>query len=389
MAEKFVMTKEKVLKAAGVTDAEITAIKTADATTAVNTLDAIYNKLMSFVATQRVEMANLNNPLRVFEKSYASLNGGKLNGMFQEILLQPRAKGTNGLYGGKAVVENTVRNPYTSPDFGTDPLTYVYRVNSKIERYVEYNRDAFRMALMEGSLNDFIGGQIAMLEVEGAGSRYAIENNVLNCENYQYDNYANVPVFEDAATLNEFMHKVWKMQSFPESNMEFKRVKYNTTRQNPELFFVLNSEFAFKFAQDFTFKQYLKPFLYRSEDSDNYGVQAEWSRIVEVDKLTPTTLAANAVLDPLNMTAATLPANTELVGRIIDWNAVKFGLGLKSAVSYPLSSRVSHYDESQDACFDMCPAYVNVPILINKNTFDSHRKIHIIDDTPATPPAQP
>lgn len=73
MPNKHVMSTEEVLTAAGVSSEEITAIKTADATTAVNTLDAIFNKLMSFVASQRVEKANLNNPLRVFEKVMRNL----------------------------------------------------------------------------------------------------------------------------------------------------------------------------------------------------------------------------------------------------------------------------------------------------------------------------
>ena len=377
MASKMLMTNEEVLTAAGVTAQEIAAIKTADATTAVNTLDAIHNKLMSFVSTQRVEKANLNNPLRVFEKSYAAHNGGSFNGMFQEILVQARDKGADGLYGGKAVVEKTVRNPFATQDFGKTPLSYVYGVNAKIERFLEYNRQAFRMALMEGSLTAYISDKVAVIEAEGDGSRYAIENNVLNCEAFQYDDYANVPLFEDPEALNKFMHKVWKMQAFPEKNMDYKREKFNTTRKSPELFFVFDSEFAFEFAQDFTFKQYLKPFLFRSEDSDDYGTQSgEWSRVVEVDALTPTKLAANAVLDPLNMTAATLPANAKLVGRIVDWSAVKFGIGTKESVSYPLSASMSHYDERQDYCFNMCPAYVNVPILIDTTKFNAHRVIY-------------
>lgn len=382
MPNKHVMSTEEVLTAAGVSSEEITAIKTADATTAVNTLDAIFNKLMSFVASQRVEKANLNNPLRVFEKGYAEFNNGKFNGLFQEILVQARDKGADNLYGGKSVVEKTVRNPFTTQDWGKEPLSYVYGINTKIERFLEYNRQAFLMALKENALGEFISSMIAVIEAESTGSRYIIENNVLNCERYQYDTYANAEVFTDAASLNAFMHKVWKMQDFPESNMQFKKVKYNTTRKNPELFFVLDSEFAFDMAQKFTFKQYLKPFLYRSEDSDNYGVQAEFSRIVEVDKLTATTLAANAVLDPLKMTAATLPTDTKLVGRIVDWNAVKFGIGMKNSVTYPLSASVSHYDERQDYCFDMCDAYVNVPILINTKTFVADRIISIKDTTP-------
>lgn len=377
MARKHLMTNEEVLTAAGVSESEIAAIKTADATTAVNTLDAIFNKLMSFVSTQRVEKANLNNPLRVFEKSYAEHNGGSFNGMFQEILVPARDKGDDALYGGKAVAEKSVRNPFATQDFGKAPLSYVYGVNAKIERFLETNREAFRMALMEGTLADFIGEKIAVIEAEGTGSRYVIENNVLNCERFQYDDYSKVPVFSDPETLNAYLHKVWKSQDYPEKNMLYKRDKFNTTRNSPELFFVFDSDFMFDFAQKFTFKQYLKPFLFRSEDSDDYGTQSgEWSRVVEVDELTPTTLAANAVLDPLNMTKATLPANAKLVGRIVDWAAVKFGIGNKVSVSYPLSASMSHYDERQDYCFDMCPAYVNVPILIDTTKFDAHRIIY-------------
>ena len=154
---------------------------------------------------------------------------------------------------------------------------------------------------------------------------------------------------------------------------------------------MLEDDFAFKFAQDFQYKQYLKPFVYRSEDSDTYGAQIkEESNIITVDALTPTTLATiegtnpplYQLLDPLNTTPATLPEGTRLIGRIVDFQACKFGVGMKTSVDYPLNSRVSHYDETQDLCLNMCDAYVNVPLLVSEN-FDANRKIHIINDTPA------
>lgn len=98
------MSNEKVLKAAGVTDEEITAINTADANVIVNTLEPIFNKLMSYVQIQRVEVARLDNPLRGLEKGYAAMNGGSLNGMFQEVLVQARDKGADNLYGREEIM---------------------------------------------------------------------------------------------------------------------------------------------------------------------------------------------------------------------------------------------------------------------------------------------
>lgn len=104
-------------------------------------------------------------------------------------------------------------------------------------------------------------------------------------------------------------------------------------------------------------------------------MQEERSRIIEVDALNPTTLAANTNLDPMNMTAATITGG-KLIGRIVDFNAVKFGLGFKSAISKPLNARTTYYNEIQDYCFDMCPAYVNVPLVI-ADDFKSDRIISV------------
>lgn len=388
MPQTQLMTNEQVLKAAGVTDDMITAIKTADATTAVNTLDQVYKILMSFVSEQRIEWANLRNPLESLEKGYAVFNGGSLNGMFQETLIPPNAKGADGLYNGKAHVVANAPNPWDNQYYGTTPIQYTYGINCTIDRHVDQERNAFLMFLKEYSLIDFMKSSIQILEANGNGSRYAIENNVLNCEAFQYKTYATCPVWSNAADLNAFMYKVYKMQSFPESNMQYKKTPFNTTRRNGDLVFVLDSEFAFEFASKFQFSSYLKPFMYKTTDRDGYETQAERSRVIEVDALTPTQLPAGStgdVFDPLKLTAATLPANTKLVGRIIDVNATKFGIGAFDATSFPLSARVMHYDESRDYVFNMCPAYVNVPILISDD-FKADRIISIVDTTPAPDP---
>lgn len=375
MPKTQLMTNESVLLAAGVTAAQITAIKSSNSTTAVNTLDAIYNILMSFVASQRLEIANLNNPLRVFEKGYADLNNGNLNGMFQEIFVQARDIGTNKLYGGVSREVKKPRNPFSSQDYGKEPIQFTYGVNAKIDRYLEYNREDFKMALMNETLIDFISDKIAVLESENSGSRYAIENNVLNCERYQYLTYAAAPTFTNGYDFNEFVNKVMKSQNFPETNMTYKKIKFNTTRKTGGLCLVLESDFIFKFAERFQAKSFLKPIIFKSEDKDTFGTTSEIDNIIEVDNLTPTTLAENAILNPLKITVATLPANTKLIGRIIDFNATKFGIGSKTSVTYPLDSRISHYDETTDYCFDMCGAYVNVPLLIS-STFNYDRKFY-------------
>lgn len=376
----FLLSNKNVLKAAGVADDEIAKINTADANVVVNTLDPIFNKLMSYIQTIRVKVARLNNPLKGLESSYAALNGGELNGMFEEVLVPARDKGANGLYGAQNYSPKTIVNPYTTQDFGKDPLSYLYKINTKIERYLDWNAADMLMALKKDSLYQFVEGKAATLEAEDNATSYIIENNVLNCEEFQYDTYANVTKFKTAAELNAFMHKVFAMQRYPESNMEYKKVKFNTTRGTGEFVLILDTQFAFDFAQKFTYKQYLKPFLFRSDDSDDYGIQEERSRIIELDALTPTTLAANTNLDPLNMTNVTI-TDGKLIGRIVDFNAVKFGIGFKSAISKPLNARTTYYNEIQDYCFDMCPAYVNVPLVI-ANDFESDRKIHIVNDTP-------
>lgn len=380
MAKTQFMSNEAVLLAAGVTQEQINQVKTADSTVAVNTLDAIHNTLMSFVSTQRIEAANLRNPLASLEKGYAAFNGGKMNGFFQDTLVPVRAKGDNNLYGGKAYNPATpATNPWTDQNYGENPIQFTYGVNTKIERALTYDRNDFLMALNNEALGDYIAAKLATLEAENNGSRYAIENGVLNCEKFQYMDYASAPSFSNAADLNSFMHKVYKSQDFPETNIEYKRIKFNTTRRNSELVFILDSEFAFDFAQKFTFKQYLKPFLYRSEDSDTYGTEAERSRIIEVDKLTPTTAANTEVIDPLNMTPAVIPNGKKLIGRIVDFNAVKFGVGMKNAITQPLDARKSRYQEISDYVFNMCGAYVNVPLLIDAD-FNFDRIIHTVSE---------
>lgn len=391
MPKTQLMTNEQVLKAAGVTDTMIQAIKTADSDIAVNTLDAVYKILMSFVSEQRIEWANLRNPLDIFEKGYAVFNGGELNGMFQETLIPPNAKGTDGLYGGKAHVVASAQDPWDNQYYGTTPIQYTYGINCSIDRHVDQERQAFLMFLKRYSLIDFMKSGIQILEANGNGSRYAIENNVLNCEAFQYLPYADVPVFENAADLNAFMHKVYKMQSFPEANMQYKKTKFNTTRRNGDLVFVLDSEFAFDFASKFQYSSYLKPFMWRQSDRDGYEVQAERSRIVEVDALTPTVLPTGAtgdVFDPLKLTAATLPTGTRLVGRIVDVNATKFGIGAFDSTTFPLSARVMHYDETRDYVFNMCDAYVNVPLLISDD-FKADRIISVANVTPTPDPEDP
>lgn len=70
--------------------------------------------------------------------------------------MQARDKGSDNLYGGKSVVEKAVRNPFTTQDWGKEPLSYVYGINTKIERFLEYNRQAFLMALKENALGELL-----------------------------------------------------------------------------------------------------------------------------------------------------------------------------------------------------------------------------------------
>lgn len=373
----MLMTNEEVLLAAGVTADEIASIKTADQTVKVNTLSVIYGKLMAFVYEQRIEWANLNNPLRSLEKGYASMNGGSLNGFFSETLIPTRKKGDNALYGGKPYIPGVITNPYTAQDFGEKPIQYTFGINAKLERSLNYDAPDLVMNLKDYSLISFIDGKLATLAAENNASVYAIENNVLNCERFQYKNYADADVFNTPDELNSFMHKVFAMQNYPEKNTEFKRVPFNTTRMQRNFVLIIDTQFAFDFAQKFQYKQYLKPFLFRSEDSDTYGVQEERTNIIEVDELTPTTLGDGEILDPLKMTAATLPANTKLIGRIVDFAAVKFGRGQKTSVNKNLDSRTFWYNEIEDYCFDMSDAYVNAPLLINTEKFSADRIISV------------
>lgn len=388
MAKKPILTQEEILLAAGVTQAEINAVKTADATTAANMLSAIHKKLISFVYSQVVEYANLSNPLSVFEKSYSYHNAGSEHGFFQEVLVPTRAKGANALYGGKPYIPGKPLNWYDTDniDFGADPISYMFGINAKIQRDLNYDPDDFLMALNNNALPKYISAKKATLIQEGYGARYSMENNVINCEKFQYDDYANVPVYSDAEALNLAMHEIWTSQKYNDTNTKYKRTKFSTTRGISRLFFILDENFWYEFAQNFQIKEYLKPFVYRSSDIDTYGAEVTVDKtMVLVDKLTPTTLATNAILDPTNMTAKTLPANTKLVGRIVDWNAVKFGLGRVSVMEKPLDARTWIHDEIADLCLDMCDAYINVPILIS-DTFESHRLFYINDKTP-TPPA--
>lgn len=378
MSKTMLMTNEEVMLAAGITAEEIAAVKTSDQTVKVNTLSAIYGKLMAFVYEQRIEWANLRNPLAALEKGYASMNGGSLNGFFSETLIRTRDKGTNGLYGGTPYIPGgALKNPYTDVDYGKAPIQYVFGINAKLQRDLNYDAPDLVMNLKEYSLISFIDGKLATIDAENNASVFAIENNVLNCERFQYKNYADCEVFTDAYSLNEFMHEVMISQKYPEDNTQFKRVPFNTTRQERNFVIILDEQFAFKFAERFQYKQYLKPFIFRSEDSDRYGVQEERSNILMVNRLTPTTLASGEILDPLNMTAATLPEGVKLIGRIVDFAAVKFGMGLKTSVNKNLNSRTFWYNEIQDYCFDMSDAYVNVPLLINETTFKADRIIHV------------
>ena len=379
MPNKFLMTNEQILRTAGVSQDMINAVKTADSSTAVNTLDPIFNTLMSFVMSQRVEIANLNNPLRILEQSYANHNGGSLNGLFQEILIPTRDKGENNLYGGRNRVVKEVKNPYTEQDYGKEPLQFTYGINAKMERDISYDRGDFLMALKEGSLIDFMKSRIATMESENNGSRYIIENNVLNCERFQYADYDNAQSFSDAFSLGAFIHKVFKMQDFPEKNMDYKRIKFNSTRKNSNFVLILDSEFWYEYSQKYQFSSFLKPFIFKSQDKDTYGTEMKVDRIIEVDELKATTLAENSILNPMNMTSKQLENGKKLIGRIVDMNAIKFGVGLKTSISKPLDSRVSYYTEASDYCFNMCGAYTNVPLIINKD-FDYNRKIFVMNE---------
>lgn len=386
------LTNDQIMLAAGITQAQINAVKTADATTAANLLEAIHNKIISFIYSMSVEYANLSNQYSVFEKGYAAHNGGSLNGMFEEILVPTRAKGTNGLYGGRPYTPGQPLNPWDSDniDFGADPLVRVYGINTKIERGLNWDMYDFLQALNEGSLGRYVAAKKATIAQEGYGSRYAIEGNVINCERFQAFDYADAPIHTNAAELNKYVHKVWSSQKYNEANTQFKRVPFNTTRGISRLFFILDEDFWFEFAQDFQISNFLKPFIYKSADIDTFGQEVTVEKTtVLVDKLTPTTLAANQILDPLNMTPATLPTGSKLVGRIVDWNAVKFGLGVTPTMEKQLDPCTWYHSEVHQACFDMSDCYVNVPILVSTDNFDAHRKFHIINDTPTPDPEEP
>lgn len=378
-----VLTNDQILKAAGVTEEQITAIKTADATTAANLLEAIHKKLISFVYAMYVEYANMSNPLSALEKSYADHNGGSLNGMFEEILVPVRSQGANKLYGGKPYTPGQPDNPWDNIDYGADPIAQIFGINTKIFRHLNWDSDDFLQALNNEALPRYIQAKKATIAQEGYASRYILENQVLNCERFQYKNYADVPVHTDSSELDSWIHKVWTSQKYNEANTEFKRVPFNTTRGVSRLFFILEEDFWYDYAKSYQLSGFLKPFIYRSEDRDNYGVEvtAENS-IIMVDKLLPTTLSETQILDPLNMTEAQLPANTRCVGRIVDWNAVKFGIGVTPVNEMRLDPCVWDHQEVQQLCLDMSDAYINVPILINTSTFDANRKFHIVNDTP-------
>lgn len=383
------MTNDEVLLAAGVTQEEIATLKTVSSASEVGLLDPIFKKVYAYTYEQRIEWANLDNPLRDLEQSYAAFNGGELNGMFQETLIPAPPKGNNGLYGGKKYVAGQPQNPWDNLYFGEDPYVMPFILNAHINRSCDAELNTFLMYYKKYSMIDFVRSVAALMPEADKASRYAIENNVLNCEKYQYKTYATADVWEDAGELSKFMRKVYTDQRIPELNTQWKKLPFNTTRRNGELVFIMDKDFAYEYAQEFQFSSYLKPFMYKSQDRDTFNVEAERSRVIEIGALTPTTLAANKVLDPLNMTAATLPANTKLVGRIVDMNAIKFGVGVVDSVAMPLGARTMHYDEVRDYCFDMCPAYVNVPILINTQTFTAHRQIHVVQDNlPATPSTQ-
>lgn len=378
MALNTLMTNEEVLLAAGVTQEEINLINSTDAMTKVNTLDGIYLKLISFIYEQRIEWANSRNPLRAFEKGYAAMNGGSLNGFFSETLIPYRDRGDNGLYGGKKYEPKDLPiNPYTTFDYGKDPLQFVYGINAKIKRALNYDREDLRMALKDYSLLSFIDGKLTTIDSEEKTTKYEIENAVINCENFQYMPYANAPVWTDPYELNAFIHKVIKSQDYPNANIEYKKLKFNSTRNGDALAFVGDMEFLFDFATRFQLKSFIKPFIFRSEDSDTYGVEEERESIIEVDKLTPTTIPANTLFDPLALSAATLPANTKLVGRIISFNATKFGDGVKTATTMLVDDRKSLYQETSDYCFNMNEAYVNVPILIDTTKFNANRIFYV------------
>lgn len=198
MSKTMLMTNEEVLTAAGVTAEEIAAIKTADADISVHTLDAIHKKLMAFVYEQRVEWANARNPFQPLERAYESFNGGSLNGFFSETLVPMRDKGNNNLYAGMRHVPGEVRNPYQSLDFGKEPLQYVYGINASIKRFIDTDLYDFLMFFRRGSMLDYVNSRIPLMEQEGIATREIIENNVINNERFQYDDYANVPVYNNA-----------------------------------------------------------------------------------------------------------------------------------------------------------------------------------------------
>lgn len=389
MSKTHFMSNKEVALASGVSEAEYNLIMNADAQTAMGTLDPIHKVLMSFVNEQRIEWANLNNPLEPLFQSYASLNGGSFNGLFSETLIPPNAKGDDGLYNGKAYTPGSPQSPWTNVNYGTKPIQYTYGINEKITRNVTWNRVDFLPYFKDYSLIDYVRSSQSILQANADATEYVLANKVLNCEKYQYSTYATANVWTKAEDIGQFIYSVFTDQAFPEANMRWKKTKFNTTRRNGELVLILQKDFFHKYAQQFQFSSYLKPFLYVSQDAgagelDRWKVGEERSRIILVDELTPTTLGENQILQPRLLQPATLPANTSLVGRIIDMNAVKFGVGTMTSVEIPLSSRDVYYEETQDYCFNMCDAYVNVPILVSSD-FEFNRIIYTksVTDTPS------
>lgn len=377
-----IMTNKRVLKAAGVTDAEITAIETGDA--AIYALDNIHKKLMAFVYEQRIEWANANNPLAPLERTYADLNGGEENGFFSETLIPMRDAGANGLYGGTPYVPGKPYNPWEDEYYGETPLQYTFGINTEIDRHVKWTEKDWLMYFRKYSLIDYALSGVQILSQEDIAMRYAIEKNVLGCEIFQDKPYAQQTVFSDAADLDQHMFDVYDSARYNATNTKYKKVKFSTTRRTRDLVYILKSSFWRKFAQRFQFGSYLKPFI-NSDENGNMNVNGVNARVILVDDLPATTLSANAILDPKNMAAATLPANSEMVGRIVDMNAIKFGIGARDAKNIPLDARNTQYDLICSYIFDMCDAYINTPILVS-TTFNADRILQVKDQN-SVPPA--
>lgn len=385
----MILSNAAVLKAAGVSDELIGKIKTADAATNVNTLSAIYNVLMGVVRSTHMELAKASNPYGVLERGYAEFNDGSQNGFFREILRPMRDKGANQLYGAENYNVKVPKNPWTAQDYGKEPIQYLFGINAKIERDLDWNIADFAQVLLESDVKEWMRINLATLAEEDRGMMYAIEDRCINAEEFQNATYASQPVQKTASELNLYIQKVFDSQRFLETNVAYKRVPFNTVRETKrDLVLIMQIDFYREFAEKFQFGSFLKPFAFSEWDNNGNVTSRQVDRIILVPSLTASKISTsgNGEYDPIkiNETPPTMPANSKLIGRIVDANAVKFGRGRFDAADIRLDARKFHRTEVSDYCFNMCDGYVNVPLIVSDTAFDFDRKIHTVTKVDGT-----